>query len=93
MNDKIRINLETGCMIGIVHPSESGEDIIETPCLIPYRLPKWNGTEWVEGLSAEEIALIENQTQSDHPSIEDRVVTLELEQEQVIDLLAKALGV
>lgn len=91
MNTKLRIDLETGLMIDVVHPSVSGEDIIETPCLIPYHLPKWNGTEWVEGLSAEEIALIVNQPTE--ASIEDRVVTLELEQEQVIDLLAQALGV
>ena len=52
---------------------------------------KWNGTEWVEGLSAEEIALIVNQP-TEEP-IEARVEKLELEQEQVIDLLAQALGV
>jgi hypothetical protein len=49
MRTKIKIDLETGLMIDIVHPLEYGEDIIETPCLIPYHLPKWNGTEWVEG--------------------------------------------
>ena len=53
--------------------------------------PLWNGTEWVEGLSAEEIALIVNQP-TEEP-IEARVEKLELEQEQVIDLLAQALGV
>ena len=53
--------------------------------------PKWNGTEWVEGLSKEEITLIENQP-TEEP-IEARVEKLEIEQEQVIDLLAQALGV
>ena len=53
--------------------------------------PKWNGTEWIEGMSAEEIALIVNQP-TEEP-IEARVEKLELEQEQVIDLLAQALGV
>ena len=53
--------------------------------------PRWNGTEWVEGLSAEELALIVNQP-TEEP-IEARVEKLEIEQEQVIDLLAQALGV
>ena len=49
MKDKIKIDLETGLMVDIVPPSEHGDDIIETPCDIPYHLPKWTGTEWVEG--------------------------------------------
>lgn len=55
--------------------------------------PKWDFEleTWVEGLSAEEIALIVNQP-TEEP-IEARVEKLELEQEQVIDLLAQALGV
>ena len=44
MKDKIKIDLETGLMVDIVHPSEHGDDIVETPCDIPYHLPKWNGT-------------------------------------------------
>ena len=36
---------------------------------------KWNGSEWVECLSAEEISAMANQPSE--PSIEDRVVTLE----------------
>ena len=55
--------------------------------------PKWNGTEWVDGLSSEEIALIVNQPIEETQPIEARVEKLELEQEQVIDLLAQALGV
>ena len=56
MKDKIKIDLETGLMVDIVHPSEHGDDIVETPCDIPYHLPKWNGTEWVEGGQAPEPA-------------------------------------
>ena len=58
-----------------------------------YYLPKWyfELETWVEGLSAEEIALIVNQP-TEEP-IEARVEKLELEQEQVIDLLAQSLGV
>ena len=58
-------------------------------------LPKWNFEleTWVEGLSAEEIALIGNQPIEETQPIEARVEKLELEQEQVIDLLAQVLGV
>lgn len=55
MQDKIRIDMETGLMIDAVSPYEFGEDIIETPCLIPFYLPKWDGEKWVEGLTPEEI--------------------------------------
>lgn len=37
--------------------------------------PKWNGTEWVEGMSAEEIQAIP-QTPTE-PTLEDRVATVE----------------
>ena len=53
--------------------------------------PRWNGTEWVEGLSAEEISAMANQPIEE--PIEARVEKLELDQEQVIGLLAQALGV
>ena len=29
---------------------------IETPCPDGFYLPKWNGTQWVEGKTAEEIS-------------------------------------
>lgn len=37
--------------------------------------PKWNGTEWVEGMSEEEIQAIP-QTPTE-PTLEDRVATVE----------------
>ncbi len=78
MQDKIKIDLETGLYLDTVHPSLSGEDIIETPCLITYHLPKWNGTEWVEGLSQAEIDLIKNQPQAptQEEVIEDLIALL-----------------
>lgn len=33
---------------------------IETPCYGGFYKPKWNGTEWIEGLTLEEIEEIKN---------------------------------
>jgi hypothetical protein len=49
MHDKIKIDLNTGLMIDVVSPSESGKDIIETPCPDGFHFPKWDGEKWVEG--------------------------------------------
>jgi hypothetical protein len=75
MKDKIKIDLETGLMIDVVHPLEVGEDIIETPCLIPYCLPKWNGQEWVEGATEFPIA----QEVIEVKPIEERIEEVESE--------------
>ena len=40
---------------------ENGKPIptyVETPCPAGFYLPKWNGTQWVEGKTADEIAAI-----------------------------------
>ena len=37
---------------------ELTEFTIETPCPSGFYLPRWNGSEWVEGKTAEEIAAI-----------------------------------
>ena len=49
MQNKIRIDIETGLYIETVHPSESGYDIISVECTGSYNLPRWIGTEWEEG--------------------------------------------
>lgn len=61
MKDKIKIDIETGLMIDIVHPLEFGDDIIETPCDIPFYLPKWNGEAWEEGATQEYIDSLKSQ--------------------------------
>ena len=38
---------------------ELTEFTIETPCPDGFYLPKWDGTQWVEGKTAEEIAEIQ----------------------------------
>ena len=92
MNDKLRIDLQTGLMIESVHPSQVGDDIIEVPCLIPYCLPRWTGTEWIEGATQEYIDSFKNETVEKKP-IEERVDTIEQDQNKIIDLLAVGLGV
>lgn len=41
-------------------------------------LPKWNGTEWVEGLTEEEIQAIKDSTLPTEPSLEERLQALEI---------------
>lgn len=48
MQDKIRIDFETGLYVEVVHPNTTGEDIIDTPCTESFYLPKWNGEAWEE---------------------------------------------
>lgn len=86
MQDKIKINLETGFKVDIVHPSEAGIDIIETPMDKPFFKPKWTGKviedeegnkimgegEWVEGATQEEIDELTKPTPQE-PTIEERL--------------------
>ena len=81
MNAKIRIDLATGLYLGQVHPLEVGEDIIETPCLIPYRLPKWENGQWIEGATDFPIAQVQE------PTLEERLQALEeMELERMFEL-------
>lgn len=40
--------------------------------------PKWNGTEWVEGLTQEEIQAIKDSTLPTEPTLEERLQALEV---------------
>ena len=86
MRDKIKINLETGFKVDIVHPSELGIDIIEVPMNKPLFNPKWTGKvigddegnqvmgegEWIEGATQEEIDEL-TKPQPQEPTIEERL--------------------
>ena len=78
MRDKIKIDIETGLMVDTVHPLECGDDIIETPCYIPYHLPKWNGEAWEEGATQEYIDNLKAQAEPQEPSLEERIQALEV---------------
>ena len=49
---------------------------IETPCPAGFYLPKWDGTQWVEGKTADEIAAIKAGAKSE-PTLEERVASTE----------------
>ena len=40
--------------------------------------PKWNGTEWVEGLTKEEIQAIKDSALPTEPTLEERLQALEI---------------
>jgi len=79
---------ETGLFIEDVLLENVTEDekniYIETPCPGGFCKPKWNGTEWIEGLSKEEIVEIKNR-----PIEQDRTTKNRAD----IDYLALMLGV
>ena len=48
-------------------------------------LPKWNGTEWVEGLTQEEIQAIKDSALPTEPTLEERLQVLEtMELERIL---------
>jgi hypothetical protein len=70
MQDKIKIDLETGMMTSVVSPDEVGEDIIETACTVPFYKPKWNGEAWEEGATQEYIDSLKSQPEE--PTLEEK---------------------
>lgn len=56
--------------------------------------PLWNGTGWIEGATAEEIASIQNQPTVEEPStLEQRVEIIEQNQDEIATILADVVGV
>ena len=66
----VRIIDENGLFVCDDFVNELTEFTIETPCPEGFYLPKWNGTEWVEGGVASEPTKPE-------PTIEERTAALE----------------
>ena len=54
----VRIIDSNGFFVEDAFVDELTEFAVETPCPDGFYLPKWNGTQWVEGKTAEEIAAI-----------------------------------
>ena len=54
----VRIIDNNGFFIEDAFVDELTEFTIETPCPAGFYLPKWDGTQWVEGKTADEIAAI-----------------------------------
>lgn len=76
MQDKIRIDLETGIYIEPVHPDSTGEDIIEKICPDSLFKPRWNGESWEEGATQEYIDSLS--AQSYEPTEAERLEALEM---------------
>lgn len=54
----VRIIDQNGFFIEDAFVDELTEYTIQTPCPQGFHLPKWNGTEWVEGKTPIELAVI-----------------------------------
>lgn len=67
----VRVIDENGLFIEDGFVEELTEFTIETPCPGGFYLPKWNGTEWVEGMTQEDIDLLKNIVVE--PTVEERL--------------------
>ena len=56
--------------------NEETEIALDVPPSQGLYLPKWNGTEWVEGMAQEEIDLLKNVAVE--PTVEERLQALEV---------------
>ena len=56
----VRLIDEDGMFISDEFVEELTEFTVETPCPSGFYHPRWNGTEWVEGLTVEEIQVIKD---------------------------------
>jgi hypothetical protein len=74
----VRLIDENGMFIEDAFVEELTEFTIETPCPAGFYRPKWNGKEWVEGLTQEQIDAIKAQSTPAEPSLEDRIIALEI---------------
>ena len=72
----VRIIDSNGFFVEDAFVEELTEFTIETPCPDGFYLPRWNGTQWVEGKTAEEIAAIKAGAKSE-PTLEERVASTE----------------
>lgn len=63
---------ENGYFIEDAFVEEITEFTIEIPCPQGLYKPKWNGNEWVEGLTQEEIEAIKNQPTEQPLDIKNR---------------------
>ena len=72
----VRIIDNNGFFIEDAFVDELTEFTIETPCPDGFYRPKWNGTEWVEGMTAEEIEAIQNSVVTEK-STDERIAELE----------------
>lgn len=84
----VRIIDENGIFIEDVFVEEITANTIEIPCPPGFCKPRWDGVQWVEGLTQEEIDALNNVPHE--LTLEDRVTTTETKVvtiEETIDVL------
>ena len=59
----VRIIDDNGYFLRDDFTEEITKNTIETPCPQGFHLPRWNGTEWIEGKTPSELAVIETARQ------------------------------
>ena len=89
----VRIIDSNGYFVEDAFVDELTEFTVETPCPDGFYLPRWNGSAWVEGKTAEEIAAIKAVTSTSEPTDAERITSLEATTSSVVDILADAFGV
>ena len=72
----VRVIDENGYFVRDDFVDELTAFTIETPCPAGFYLPKWDGTQWIEGKTADEIAAIKAGAKSE-PTLEERVASTE----------------
>ena len=72
----VRIIDNNGFFIEDAFVDELTEFTIETPCPAGFYLPKWDGTQWIEGKTADEIAATKASVVVE-PTAEERISALE----------------
>ena len=73
----VRLIDENGLFIEDAFVEELTEFTIETPCPQGLYHPKWDGEQWVEGLTQEQIDAIKASAVAE-PTLEERLQALEL---------------
>lgn len=74
----VRVIDENGLFVRDDFVDELTAFTVEAPCPGGFYLPKWDGTRWMEGMTADEIAAIKAAaTAEQQPTTEDRVSVLE----------------
>ena len=72
----VRIIDSNGFFVEDAFVDELTEVTVETPCSDGFYLPRWDGVQWVEGKTAEEIVALKANAKNE-PTIEDRVASAE----------------
>ena len=72
----VRIIDTNGFFVEDAFVDELTEFTIETPCPDGLYLPRWDGSTWVEGKTADEIAATKASVKNE-PTVEDRIASAE----------------